>query len=110
MRFDDFDDHHEGEGDLKKAANFPLGSSTGTTATSATSTGRGGGVDISGDSPELIAFVLLKSIVQVEQSRQQAHVFEKDWLLDTYAECLAAVQGKRVPADPAAKPRATKKA
>lgn len=103
--------HREGEGDLKKAANFPLGSSTGSTTTATTSTGRsGGGVDISGDSPELIAFVLLKSIVQVEQSRQQAHVFEKEWLLDTYAECLAAVQGKRVPADPVAKPRATKKA
>jgi hypothetical protein len=98
---------------LKKAANFPLGTGSGTTSTTASSSVRGGGVDISGDSPELIAFVLLKSIVQVEQSRQQPHVFEKDWLLDTYAECLAAVQGKRVPlepAEPAAKPRATKKA
>lgn len=98
---------------MKKAANFPLGASSGATSTTATSTGRGGGVDISGDSPELIAFVLLKSIVQVEQSRQQPHVFEKEWLLDTYAECLEAVQGKRVPAKPApapAKPRATRKA
>lgn len=79
---------------MKKPANFPMGS-TGTTATSATGNARGGGVDISGDSPELIAFVLLKSIVQIEQSRQQEHVFEKDWLLDTYVECLHAVQGKR---------------
>ena len=54
--------------------------------------------------------MLLKSIVQVEQSRQEPHVFEKDWLLDTYAECLAAVQGKRAPAEPAPKARAPKKA
>ncbi len=94
---------------MKKPANFPLGSSA-AASTTASTTARGGGVDINGDSPELIAFVLLKSIVQVEQSRQEPHVFEKDWLLDTYAECLAAVQGKRVPAEPAAKPRATKKA
>ena len=95
---------------MKKPANFPLGTSGTATATSTTARG-GGGVDISGDSPELIAFVLLKSIVQVEQSRQEAHVFEKDWLLDTYAECLAAVQGKRVPApDAGAKARAPKKA
>lgn len=74
--------------------------------------GGGGGVDISGDSPELIAFVLLKSIVQVEQSRQQPHVFEKDWLLDTYAECLEAVHGKRTPSasEGGAKTRAAKKA
>ena len=95
---------------MKKPANFPLGTSGSAPSTTATTTARGGGVDISGDSPELIAFVLLKSIVQVEQSRQEAHVFEKDWLLDTYAECLAAVHGKRVPAEPAAKPRAAKKA
>lgn len=93
---------------MKKAANFPLGTS-GATTTAAT-TARGGGVDITGDSPELIAFVLLKSIVQVEQSRQEPHVFEKAWLLDTYAECLEAVQGKRVPGDAAAKPRSAKKA
>lgn len=94
---------------MKKPANFPLGTS-GSASTTANTTARGGGVDISGDSPELIAFVLLKSIVQVEQSRQEPHVFEKDWLLDTYAECLAAVQGKRAPAEPASKARAPKKA
>jgi hypothetical protein len=95
---------------LKKPANFPLGTS-GAASTTATTTARGGGVDISGDSPELIAFVLLKSIVQVEQSRQEPHVFEKDWLLDTYAECLVAVQGKRPPAAEAvAKSRTAKKA
>jgi hypothetical protein len=98
---------------LKKPANFPLGAgSAPSTGTATTSRGGGGGVDISGDSPELIAFVLLKSIVQVEQSRQQPHVFEKEWLLDTYAECLEAVHGKRTPSAPdaAAKPRSTKKA
>jgi hypothetical protein len=98
---------------LKKAANFPLGAAAApATGTATTSRGGGGGVDISGDSPELIAFVLLKSIVQVEQSRQQPHVFEKDWLLDTYAECLEAVHGKRTRSAPdaAAKPRSTKKA
>jgi hypothetical protein len=94
---------------LKKTANFPLGTS-GATSTTAATTARGGGVDITGDSPELIAFVLLKSIVQVEQSRQEPHVFEKAWLLDTYAECLEAVQGKRTPAEAGAKPRTTKKA
>lgn len=102
---------------MKKPANFPSGAaaapSTGTAAVNRGSGGGGGGgVDISGDSPELIAFVLLKSIVQVEQSRQQQHVFEKDWLLDTYAECLDAVQGKRTPSAPegGAKARSTKKA
>ena len=99
---------------MKKPANFPLGASSAPASGSATTSrgGGGGGVDISGDSPELIAFVLLKSIVQVEQSRQQPHVFEKDWLLDTYAECLAAVQGKRTPSDSptAAKVRVAKKA
>jgi hypothetical protein len=103
-----------GEGDLKKPANFPLGAaaapSTGTAAVTRGGGGGGGGVDISGDSPELIAFVLLKSIVQVEQSRQQPHVFEKDWLLDTYAECLDAVHGKRTPSAPDAAKRGAKKA
>lgn|GEM_PF-5223105 len=93
---------------MKKTANFPLGTSS--AASTAATTARGGGVDITGDSPELIAFVLLKSIVQVEQSRQEPHVFEKAWLLDTYAECLEAVQGKRAPSEATPKPRSTKKA
>lgn len=97
---------------MKKPANFPLGAAAAPASGSATTSrgGGSGGVDISGDSPELIAFVLLKSIVQVEQSRQQPHVFEKDWLLDTYAECLAAVQGKRAPSEAGAKARVAKKA
>lgn len=54
--------------------------------------------------------MLLKSIVQVEHSRQEPHVFDNDWLLDTYVECLAALPGKRATAPAAvAKPRAAKK-
>lgn len=61
----------------------------------------GGGVDISGDSAELIAFSLLRSIIAVERQRLGGVVESKDWILNTYAECLAASQGRRVPVTPA---------
>jgi len=51
-------------------------------------------VDLAGDSPELIAFALLRYLAQLEQ--QDGNVeFDRAWMLDAYAECLAAVQGKR---------------
>ena len=48
---------------------------------------------LAGDSPELIAFALLRSVAQLEQ--KQAGERDRAWLLDAYAECLAAVTGKR---------------
>ena len=51
-------------------------------------------IDLAGDSPELIAFALLRYLAQLEQ-RDESMVFDRGWLLDAYAECLEAVQGKR---------------
>ena len=85
---------------MKRAMEFPAGASAGASQFGAQSGARG--VELEGDSPELIAFVLLKNIVQLEQSKQNAAVFDKAWLLDTYSECLDAVQGRRTaPAAPA---------
>jgi hypothetical protein len=52
-------------------------------------------VELVGDSPELIAFVILKSIIQVTQARDRQAVFDKEWLLSNYAECLDTVRGNR---------------
>jgi hypothetical protein len=52
-------------------------------------------VDLVGDSPELIAFALLRSLAQLEQESRDS--FDRVWLLDAYAECLDAVNGKRKP-------------
>jgi hypothetical protein len=52
-------------------------------------------VELVGDSPELIAFVILKSIIQVTQARDRQVVFDKEWLLSNYAECLETVRGNR---------------
>jgi len=52
-------------------------------------------VDLAGDSPELIAFALLRYLAQLEQ-QGDARVFDRAWMLDAYAECLEAVQGRRV--------------
>ncbi len=51
-------------------------------------------VDIAGDSPELIAFALLRYLAQLEQ-QDDTITFDRGWMLDAYAECLEAVQGKR---------------
>ena len=51
-------------------------------------------VDIAGDSPELIAFALLRYLAQLEQQDGSVE-FDRAWMLDAYAECLEAVQGKR---------------
>lgn len=91
---------------MKRAMEFPAGASAGASQFGAQGGARG--VELEGDSPELIAFVLLKNIVQLEQSKQNAAVFDKAWLLDTYSECLDAVQGRRTAPAPAraAAPRA----
>lgn len=56
-------------------------------------------VDLAGDSPELIAFALLRYLAQLEQQNDDV-VFDRAWMLDAYAECLEAAQGKRAPKAP----------
>jgi hypothetical protein len=51
-------------------------------------------LDLAGDSPELIAFALLRYLAQLEQ-RNDDMEFDRAWMLDAYAECLEAVQGNR---------------
>lgn len=63
-------------------------------------------VELVGDSPELIAFAMLRSIIQVQQVREKDAVLDKAWLLENYAECLAVVKGEK----PAAKPTRRAKA
>jgi len=53
-------------------------------------------IDLAGDSPELIAFGLLRYLAQLEQQDSSMR-FDRAWLLDAYAECLEAVSGKRKP-------------
>jgi len=62
-------------------------------------------LDLAGDSPELIAFALLRYLAQLEQ-QDDGVVFDRAWMLDAYAECLEAVQGNRKLKAPGAKPRA----
>ncbi len=54
-------------------------------------------VSLQGDSPEVVAFALLRYLAQLEQgnARQTGVVFDREWLLDAYADCLAAVKGDR---------------
>ncbi|SRR5918995_6552100 len=54
-------------------------------------------VNLEGDSPEVVAFALLRYLAQLEQgtARQTGVVFDREWLLDAYADCLAAVKGDR---------------
>jgi len=59
-------------------------------------------VDLGGDSPELIAFALLRYLAQLEQQQDDTINFDRAWMLDAYAECLEAVQGKRVRNTPSA--------
>lgn len=51
-------------------------------------------IDLAGDSPELIAFALLRYLAQIEQQDDDIE-FDRAWMLDAYAECLEAVNGKR---------------
>lgn len=57
-------------------------------------------LDLSGDSPELIAFGLLRYLAQIEQRGPNRPTFDRVWLLDAYAECLAAVKGERNSSSP----------
>lgn len=68
-------------------------------------------VDLAGDSPELIAFALLRYLAQLEQQNDDI-VFDRAWMLDAYAECLEAAQRKRVgkaPEEKAAPTRSRKR-
>lgn len=63
-------------------------------------------VDLAGESPELIAFALLRYLAQLEQHNSDE--FDRAWMLDAYAECLEAVQGKRIRKAPTQKPASTR--
>jgi hypothetical protein len=54
-------------------------------------------VQLEGDSPEVVAFALLRYLAQLEQQHadETGVVFDRDWLLDAYSECLEAVRGLR---------------
>ncbi|WP_404295207.1 hypothetical protein ACD578_27650 (plasmid) [Microvirga sp. RSM25] len=54
-------------------------------------------VNLEGDSPEVVAFALLRYLAQLEheQTRETGVVFDREWLLDAYADCLDAVKGNR---------------
>ena len=64
-------------------------------------------LDLAGDSPELIAFALLRYLAQLEQQDEE-RVFDRAWMLDAYAECLEAVQGQRTRKAPTSKLASTK--
>lgn len=61
-------------------------------------------VNLEGDSPELVAFALLRYLAQLEQgvAHETGIVFDREWLLDAYADCLKAVRGERDAAPKAA--------
>ena len=65
-------------------------------------------VNLQGDSPEVVAFALLRYLAQLEQSqaRDTGVVFDREWLLDAYADCLDAVKGNRAPSDAGEAPAA----
>jgi hypothetical protein len=66
-------------------------------------------VNLEGDSPEVVAFALLRYLAQLEQAqmRETEVVFDRDWLLDAYADCLDAVKGNRAPSEGSAAPAAS---
>jgi hypothetical protein len=65
-------------------------------------------LELAGDSPELVAFALLRYLAQIEQASEgDRGDFDRTWLLDAYSECLRAVRGDRKPGMASgAKPRA----
>lgn len=63
-------------------------------------------VNLEGDSPELVAFALLRYLAQLEQG-QSGISFDREWLLDAYTDCLQAVKGQRVPGSRAGKATST---
>ena len=58
-------------------------------------------VHISENSPERIAYILMETIANVEQKALYSNPSsdrtsaDRQWILDTYAECLRAVHGTR---------------
>jgi hypothetical protein len=50
-------------------------------------------IELTGDSPELVALFLLRQVAQMEQRAMGREAFDRAWLLDTYAECLSVVRG-----------------
>ena len=58
-------------------------------------------VHIGENSPEQVALKLLETIASVEQKNlfynrdSPKEIASRDWILDTYAECLQAVKGFR---------------
>lgn len=56
-------------------------------------------LDLTGDSPEIIAFGLLRYLAQLEQQEARdagvPKTFDRKWMLDAYAECLEAAKGQR---------------
>lgn len=52
-------------------------------------------LDLIGDSPEIVAFGLLRYVAQVEQRSGTPLTVNRAWVLDAYAECLEAVKGNR---------------
>lgn len=67
-------------------------------------------VSLEGDSQEIVAFALLRYLAQSEQARatQTGVVFDRDWILNAYADCLEAVKGQRKNAAAAKTPAAGK--
>jgi len=63
-------------------------------------------VHIGENSPEEVAFKLLKIIANCESMNMPPYIGgnktapDRNWVLDTYAECLKAATGKRAPALP----------
>jgi hypothetical protein len=49
-------------------------------------------VHVGENTPEYVAFRLLERIAMVENRGFNAGGADRDWILDTYAECLLAVQ------------------
>jgi hypothetical protein len=64
------------------------------------------GFELYGDSPELIAFAILRSVIQLGQAKGET--FDKDSLLATYSECLSAVKGTYKPSTSQATPAAAR--
>ncbi len=52
-------------------------------------------IDLTGDSAEIVALALLRQVAQLEGKTTGAIEPDRKWLLDTYAECLAAARGER---------------
>ena len=57
-------------------------------------------INPSGDSPEIVALALLERIARSENRHfeaapQQGSTADREWILDTYFDCLSAVQGHR---------------